>query len=171
MDSDVAQVRRFNRTVTQRVGALSDHYLSRERPLGEARMLWEIGPEGWEVKALRSRLDLDSGHASRLLRALEADGLVAVSPSPADGRVRTARLTPAGLAERALLDERSEQLAPRLLAPPGPPPRAPPPCSRPPPPASASGSSARWSRSSACSRPRWWRSSRSTRRIPMPASA
>ena len=39
----VEQVRRFNRTVTQRVGALDDHFLARERPLGEARVLWEIG--------------------------------------------------------------------------------------------------------------------------------
>src|SRR5213080_3900723 len=103
-DARVEQVRRFNRTVTQRVGALSDRYLSRDRPLGEARVLWEIGPDGCEVRALRSRLDLDSGHASRLLRALEADGMVTVSPSPADRRVRSARLTGAGLAERALLD-------------------------------------------------------------------
>src|SRR4051812_4844513 len=95
-----AQVRRFNRTVTQRVGALSERYLSRDRPLGEARVLWEIGGEGCEVRALRSRLGLDSGHASRLLRALEADGLVEVTASPADGRVRVARLTAAGIAER-----------------------------------------------------------------------
>src|SRR3954467_2694357 len=95
------RVRRFNRTVTQRVGALSDRYLSRDRPLGEARVLWEIGEEGCEVRALRARLDLDSGHASRLLRALEADGMVAVSPSPADGRVRMARLTEAGRGGRA----------------------------------------------------------------------
>ena len=39
----VARVRSFNRLVTQRVGALDDHYLSRDRPLGEARVLWEIG--------------------------------------------------------------------------------------------------------------------------------
>src|SRR3954471_20152235 len=114
---EIDRVRRFNRTVTQRVGALSDRYLSRDRPLGEARVLWEIGEDGCEVRALRARLDLDSGHASRLLRALEADGMVAVSPSPADGRVRMARLTEAGRAERALLDERSEQLAAGLLAP------------------------------------------------------
>jgi DNA-binding MarR family transcriptional regulator/GNAT superfamily N-acetyltransferase len=117
MDSELAQVRRFNRTVTQRVGALSDHYLSRERPLGEARMLWEIGPDGCEVKALRSRLDLDSGHASRLLRALEADGMVAVEPSAADGRVRMARLTDAGRRERAALDEGSDALARSFLEP------------------------------------------------------
>ncbi|HEY7077522.1 MAG TPA: MarR family winged helix-turn-helix transcriptional regulator [Solirubrobacteraceae bacterium] len=111
------QVRRFNRTVTQRIGALNDNYLARDRPLGEARVLWEIGPDGCEVRALRSRLDLDSGHLSRLLRALEADGLVAVRPSAADGRVRTAHLTAAGQAERALLDERSDDLARSILTP------------------------------------------------------
>jgi len=42
MDS-IAQVRHFNRLVTQRVGALNDHFLARDRPLGEARLLWEIG--------------------------------------------------------------------------------------------------------------------------------
>jgi DNA-binding MarR family transcriptional regulator len=113
----VEQVRRFNRTVTQRVGALDDHYLARDRPLAEARVLWEIGPEGCEVRGLRARLGLDSGHASRLLRALERDGMVTVVASDRDRRVRTARLTPAGLAERALLDRRAAELAESLLAP------------------------------------------------------
>jgi DNA-binding MarR family transcriptional regulator/GNAT superfamily N-acetyltransferase len=113
----VEQVRRFNRAVTQRVGALDDSYLSRGRPLGEARVLWEIGEEGCEVRALRSRLGLDSGHASRLLRALEAGGLVEVVPGASDRRARTARLTRAGLDERAELDKRSEELARSLLEP------------------------------------------------------
>jgi DNA-binding MarR family transcriptional regulator/GNAT superfamily N-acetyltransferase len=113
----VEQVRRFNRTVTQRVGALSDNFLARDRPLGEARVLWEIGPDGAEVRALRRRLELDSGHASRLLRALEADGLVRVEPAPADRRIRVARLTAAGMAERELLDRRSDELAESLLEP------------------------------------------------------
>jgi GNAT superfamily N-acetyltransferase len=69
------------------------------------------------VRSLRSRLELDSGHASRLLRALEADGLLEVVPSAADGRVRTARLTAAGLAQRAVLDERSDALARSFLEP------------------------------------------------------
>jgi DNA-binding MarR family transcriptional regulator/GNAT superfamily N-acetyltransferase len=113
----VEQVRRFNRTVTQRVGALDDRYLARDRPLAEARVLWEIGPGGCEVRALRGRLGLDSGHASRLLRALEADGLVAVAAGERDRRVRTATLTPAGLEERALLDRRAAELAESLLTP------------------------------------------------------
>jgi DNA-binding MarR family transcriptional regulator len=113
----VEQVRRFNRTVTQRVGALDDGYLARDRPLAEARMLWEIGAEGAEVRALRARLDLDSGHASRLLRALEADGMVEVVPDPSDARVRRAVLTPDGLAERTVLERESDVLAASLLEP------------------------------------------------------
>ena len=79
-------------------------------------MLWEIGTEGCEIRLLRSRLGLDSGHASRLLRALEADGLVVAEPAASDRRVRMARLTEAGLRERALLDERSDEHAASILA-------------------------------------------------------
>ena len=113
----VDQVRRFNRTVTQRIGALNDAFLSRDRPLGPARLLWEIGPAGGDIRQLRSRLDLDSGYLSRLLRSLENDGLVAVGRSRADGRVRTARLTARGLAERAELDRRSDEDAASILEP------------------------------------------------------
>ncbi|MEV0395797.1 bifunctional helix-turn-helix transcriptional regulator/GNAT family N-acetyltransferase [Polymorphospora rubra] len=114
-DDWIDQVRRFNRTVTQRIGALDDAYLSRDRPLGQARLLWEIGTGSSEVRALRSRLGLDSGYLSRLLRALQADGLVVVEAADADGRVREVRLTPDGLAERAELDRRSDDSAAAIL--------------------------------------------------------
>jgi DNA-binding MarR family transcriptional regulator/GNAT superfamily N-acetyltransferase len=113
----VDQVRRFNRTVTERVGALDDHFLGLERPLGEARLVWEIGLDGCEVRVLRSRLGLDSGYLSRLLRSLEVAGLVEVAASGSDRRVRVARLTAAGRAERATLDERADEHARSLLAP------------------------------------------------------
>jgi DNA-binding MarR family transcriptional regulator/GNAT superfamily N-acetyltransferase len=113
----VGEVRQFNRTVTAHIGALTDRFLGRDRPLGEARLLWEIGPEGCELRSLRSRLQLDSGYVSRLMRSLEAAGLVTVVPGEEDRRTRIARLTPAGLAERAILDERSDDLARSLLDP------------------------------------------------------
>ncbi|MFF0627973.1 GNAT family N-acetyltransferase [Streptomyces sp. NPDC004296] len=113
----IDQVRRFNRTVTERVGVLHDHYLGLDRPIGEARLLWEIGEEGQDVRQLRERLALDSGYVSRLLRSLETDGLVTVEPQPRDRRVRTVRLTDAGRAERAVLDGRSDELASSLLEP------------------------------------------------------
>jgi DNA-binding MarR family transcriptional regulator/GNAT superfamily N-acetyltransferase len=116
-DAMVAEVRRFNRAVTQRVGALHDQYLARDRSLGEARVLWEIGPDGCDVRTLRTRLDLDAGYLSRLLRSLEGDGLVTVEAGATDRRVRTACLTRKGRAERALLDRRSDALARSLLEP------------------------------------------------------
>jgi DNA-binding MarR family transcriptional regulator/GNAT superfamily N-acetyltransferase len=111
------QVRRFNRTVTQRIGALNDSFLSRDRPLGQARLLWEIGPDGSDVRSLRSRLDLDSGYLSRLLRSLQNDGLIVVERSGTDGRARTVQLTSRGLAERAVLDRRSDDVANSILGP------------------------------------------------------
>jgi DNA-binding MarR family transcriptional regulator/GNAT superfamily N-acetyltransferase len=113
----VEQVRSFNRTVTQRIGALQDSYLARGRPLGASRVLWEIGDDATDVRALRARLELDSGYVSRLLRLLERDGLVEVAPDVDDRRVRRLRLTAAGRAERDLLDARSDDLAQSLLAP------------------------------------------------------
>jgi DNA-binding MarR family transcriptional regulator/GNAT superfamily N-acetyltransferase len=116
-DAMVDQVRRFNRVVTERVGALNEHFLGRERPLGEARLLWEIGRGDCEVRLLRARLALDSGYLSRLLRSLEAGGLVTVAAGRGDRRIRVARLTAAGRRERAALDKRSDELAQSLLAP------------------------------------------------------
>ena len=103
----VADVRRFNRTVTERVGALNDRYLARERPLGEARVLWEIGPEGCERAGPCARASSSTPATSAAcVRSLEADGLVAVAPATADRRTRVARLTArrpgrAGAARRA----------------------------------------------------------------------
>jgi DNA-binding MarR family transcriptional regulator len=113
----VQQVRAFNRTVVERIGALSDEFLGRGRPMGESRIVWEIGLEGAEIRELRARLGLDSGYASRVLRSLERQGLVTVRTSPDDGRVRLVRLTDAGRAERAELDRRSDELAQGVLEP------------------------------------------------------
>lgn len=113
----IARVRRFNRLVTQRVGALDDHFLARDRPLGEARLLWEIGGGRGDVRELRTRLDLDSGYLSRLLRSLQAAGLVTVTASEADRRVRVAQVTDAGRAELEVLDRRADDLAAALLEP------------------------------------------------------
>src|SRR2546421_8492115 len=113
----IEQVRSFNRVVVQSVGALEDHYLSRRLPLGEARVLWEIGEDGSDVRSLRERLSLDSGYLSRLLRSLEEARLVVVRASERDRRVRVASLTRQGRRERELLDRRSDELAESFLEP------------------------------------------------------
>lgn len=113
----IQRVRSFNRIVAQRIGALNDQFLGRDRPYGESRMLWEIGPDGAEVRDLRARLGLDSGYTSRVLRALEKARLIKMDVSGNDGRVRRVRLTAAGRRERAELDRRSDELAASLLEP------------------------------------------------------
>ncbi|HEY6210510.1 MAG TPA: helix-turn-helix domain-containing GNAT family N-acetyltransferase [Gemmatimonadales bacterium] len=111
----IAQVRQFNRLVTQRVGALDDHFLGRGRPLGASRLLYEIGERGADLRALRCRLGLDAGYVSRLTTALAKEGLIRLAPGPGDRRVRTARLTARGRREIRELNARSDRLAARLL--------------------------------------------------------
>ncbi|WP_370325768.1 GNAT family N-acetyltransferase [Euzebya sp.] len=111
-------LRRFNRSFTARIGVLDDRFLGGDRPVGHARMLFEIGaegPDGASVRDLRARLALDSGYVSRVLRSLEGDGLVTVSPDPDDGRQRRAVLTADGWEEWRRLDARSDELADRVL--------------------------------------------------------
>ena len=116
-ERQIEQVRCFNRVVTQHVGALEDSYLQRGRPLGQARLLHEIGSNGINVRALRERLKLDSGYLSRLLRSLEAQGLVQTDAQASDGRIRRVILTPKGVAERATYDALSNDLAWSFLEP------------------------------------------------------
>ena len=113
----VEQVRRFNRVMTERVGALNDHFLGRNHPLGEARLLWEIGEQGASIRELRRRLSLDSAYVSRLLRSLEKQGLVVVKRSEHDGRVGLVQLTGAGLRERIELVQRADAFARSMLEP------------------------------------------------------
>jgi GNAT superfamily N-acetyltransferase/DNA-binding MarR family transcriptional regulator len=111
----IEQVRRFNRAVTEGIGVLDDHFLGRGRPLGESRLLWEIGAHGADVRALRWRLGLQAGCVGRELRSLVGEGLVRVTRTDRGGR--QAVLTAAGLAEWVELDRRSHLLAEHILAP------------------------------------------------------
>jgi DNA-binding MarR family transcriptional regulator/GNAT superfamily N-acetyltransferase len=116
-NADIQAVRRFNRTVGMTIGAIDDRFLGRGRPMGASRVLWEIGPHGAEVRALRMRLGLDSGYVARVLKSLAREGLVRIRAREGDRRVRMATLTPKGEAERAELDRRSDALAAGLLQP------------------------------------------------------
>src|ERR1700747_12240 len=114
-EASIQKVRSFNRTVAERTDAVSDRFLQRSRPMNEARLLWEIGHDGVEVRELRSRLGIDSGYLSRVLRSLERQGLVMTRGDREDQRGRRASLTRAGLHERKELDRRSNELALSIL--------------------------------------------------------
>ena len=117
MSDPVAVIRRFNRSYTQRIGALEDSFLGTGMPLGPARLLFEIGIAPATAQALRERLGLDSGYLSRLLRRLERDGLVEVAPDPGDRRRRVVCLTQAGRDRWAEHERRSDDRAHQLVDP------------------------------------------------------
>lgn len=116
-DDPLPTVRSFYRALTLRVGVFTDSFLGRGRPLGDSRVLFEIGREGADVRELRARLNLDSGYLSRLLRSLEGDGLIEVAPLASDLRSRRARLTAAGLKELKELDRLGDRFAEGTLEP------------------------------------------------------
>ena len=113
----VEQVRRFNRTVTQRVGALDDHFLSLDRPLGEARVLWEIGAGRLRgaraARPARARLRPPQPAAAHARGRRDGHGGARARRPPRARRAADARR----LAELAELDRRSDALAASLLAP------------------------------------------------------
>ncbi|ADZ69992.1 bifunctional helix-turn-helix transcriptional regulator/GNAT family N-acetyltransferase [Polymorphum gilvum] len=112
----ISRVRRFSRAVTSQVGALDTSFLGRGRPLGAARVLNAIGHGRADVAAVRAYLGLDSGLMSRLLRGLEEEGLIVVTPDPVDARRRRAELTEAGRCEFGVYEALSNERAERLLA-------------------------------------------------------
>lgn len=120
MTDPVAVVRRFNRSYTQRIGVLEDSFLGMGMPLGPVRVLFEVGaaPAAGQAplttQALRERLGLDSGYLSRLLRRLEKDDLISVTPDPGDRRRRRVALTGAGEERWKELERRSDDQA-RLI--------------------------------------------------------
>ncbi|MFD5570258.1 bifunctional helix-turn-helix transcriptional regulator/GNAT family N-acetyltransferase [Streptomyces cadmiisoli] len=113
----VAAFRRFNRYFTRRIGVLDDHYLGQDRPLGEARLLFEICRSGPAVslRELRGRLGLDAGYLSRMAKTLQAQGLIRFGTDPRDSRLRTVEPTPAGRAEVTEQQKRADALAAGLL--------------------------------------------------------
>lgn len=112
----ITKVRQFNRLVTQRVGALDDHFLGRDRPLGASRLLYEIGERrGADLRELRRRLGLDAGYLSRLMQTLVKEKLVRLFPDVTDQRLRRAELTARGRREMRELNARSDRLAVELL--------------------------------------------------------
>ncbi|HLQ20112.1 MAG TPA: helix-turn-helix domain-containing GNAT family N-acetyltransferase [Tabrizicola sp.] len=115
MLDNIARLRRFNRAVTREVGALDTSFLGRGRPLGMARVLQLVDPDGTDVALIRDRLDLDSGLMSRFLRSLEREGLITTATDPADRRRRIARLTPAGQTEMAAYEAIGYDRAAKLI--------------------------------------------------------
>lgn len=113
---DVKALRAFNRLYTQRIGVL-EPYLGSDFSLTEVRVLYELAHRDQPAASELARdLALDGGYLSRILRRFEAKGWLRRSPSPADARQSLLKLTDAGHAAFAPLQQRSRDEAGALLA-------------------------------------------------------
>jgi len=114
--AQVKAVRSFNRFYTQRIGVL-DPYLGSDFSLTEVRVLYELAHRDQPTASELGRdLALDGGYLSRILRRFESQGWLARSPSPADARQSLLKLTDAGHAVFAPLQQRSRDEAGAMLA-------------------------------------------------------
>jgi DNA-binding MarR family transcriptional regulator len=111
---DIARSRSFNRLVARHVGALNGSYLG-HRPLGELRVLFEIGAQDATPRDIRTRLGLDSGYVSRVIASLRRDGLITSEPDPQDRRTTRLRVTRAGRTEMRELDHLTDELVASIL--------------------------------------------------------
>jgi DNA-binding MarR family transcriptional regulator/GNAT superfamily N-acetyltransferase len=97
LDARVAAVRAFSRFYTRRIGVLHEGLLGSALSLAEGRVVWELAQiDGTTASALSTALDLDPGYLSRMLRGLEANGLIERRPSPGDGRQAIISLSESG---------------------------------------------------------------------------
>ena len=114
--AQVKAVRGFNRFYTQRIGVL-DPYLGSDLSLTEVRVLYELAHRDQPTATEVGRdLALDAGYLSRILRRFESRHWLARVPSPADARQSLLKLTEAGHAAFAPLQQRSRDEAAALLA-------------------------------------------------------
>ena len=116
-DGLVAAARSFTRAWTVVNDVLNETYLGSPFSLAEARILFELAAGGEQpLVALRGRLRLDAGYATRMLAGLAERGLVRRRVDPADGRRLLLALTPAGQAAAADLDARASRQVGELLS-------------------------------------------------------
>jgi len=117
LDQRVASVRRFNRFYTLRIGALAEGHSRSPYSLAEARVLYELAHRDRPTAgALARDLGLDAGYLSRILAGFEKAGLLVKEPSPADGRQSLLKLTDAGHAAFAPMNDQTRRDIGKMLA-------------------------------------------------------
>jgi DNA-binding MarR family transcriptional regulator/GNAT superfamily N-acetyltransferase len=118
LSTQVAAVRRFNRFYTRRVGALDEGHLHSPFSLAQVRVLYEIAHDtDMTATRLQRALRLDAGYLSRLLGALEEQGLVKRKRSPIDGRQGLLALTARGKKSFERLNARAREDVASFIAP------------------------------------------------------
>lgn len=117
LSEHVAAIRRFSRFYTREIGVLHEGLLGGPLSLTESRIVYDLAQSGpWTATRLGTELRLDAGYLSRLLRGLEAQGLIERRPSETDGRQTLLSLTPEGQQMFASIDARSRDEVGVMLA-------------------------------------------------------
>lgn len=112
----VAAIRRFNRFHTRWVGALGGDLHGSGFGLTEARVLYELAQrDGWRAGELARELGLDPAYLSRLLKRFAGLGWLERGRAQGDARAFELKLTGAGHAAFAPLDEASRRQASAIL--------------------------------------------------------
>ncbi|WP_020500673.1 bifunctional helix-turn-helix transcriptional regulator/GNAT family N-acetyltransferase [Sciscionella marina] len=103
----IGEVRAFNRFYTNHIGLLDYRAMGLGYSLAESRVLYEIAETpGIDTTELRTRLGLDPGYLSRILRGFATDGLAVKEPA-ADARKHLVTLTERGRSAQAEQDRAS----------------------------------------------------------------
>jgi DNA-binding MarR family transcriptional regulator/GNAT superfamily N-acetyltransferase len=113
----VKAIRQFTRFYTRRIGVL-DPYLGSAMSLTDVRLLYELAHRETAIASeIGHDLGLDAGYMSRILRRFETEGWLTREPHARDARQSVLRLTDAGHAAFAPLQQKSRDEAAALLAP------------------------------------------------------
>jgi len=117
MEPFVDRARRFNRFYTRAIGMLGEGYLGSGFTLAEARVLYELANRAAPTaRQIGQALEMDAGYLSRILKRLEAQGLVTRVRAEDDRRSHRLTLTGAGLQAFAGLDQGARDSMSALVA-------------------------------------------------------
>lgn len=108
-DLIIKQIRDFNRVYTNILGLLNTHILDSSYTLTEVRILLEISKTiDCTANTLITKLTIDRGYMSRIIKGFENNGLIMKKSSQADNRISFLSLTQRGKEILAELEGKSD---------------------------------------------------------------
>lgn len=117
-DSQIAEIRRFNRAFARWLGLFDEHYSKTDYSPAESRLFYELAAAGHTNGANLARsMGVDPAYLSRMLQKFVADGLVAVSPSVSDRRRNQLALTADGDKAAAKVEAAADRAIADLISP------------------------------------------------------
>lgn len=117
-DTQIAEIRRFNRAFARWLGLFDEHYSKTDYSPAESRLFYELAAAGHTNGANLARsMGVDPAYLSRMLQKFVADGLVSVSPSISDRRRNQLALTGDGDKAAAKVEAAADRAIADLISP------------------------------------------------------